>query len=88
MSFFDAFTNDRAELALKRTNKDLESGWQYASTHKLEAVLAVGSLVAFMVFMPAFTMLALAVSALALLSLNLFTPPSASDSVGHFLRGQ
>ena len=79
MSFFDAFTEERAELALKRTQKNIDDCWRKASRHPVEAALVIGSLVTLAVFAPAPVLSLLLISALALLCLNLFTPPSNGE---------
>ena len=85
MSFFDAFTEERAQLAFDRTKKNIEYGCKYASKHPVESALVIGSLVTLMVFIPAPVMLALLVSALALICFNLFTPQSHSYNTANFL---
>jgi len=81
MSFFDAFTEQRAQLAMRRTQKNLEDGWAFASRHPVQAALVMGSLLTLMVFTPAPVVLALLVSALALICFNLFNPPSSLERV-------
>lgn len=81
MSFFDAFTEERAQLALRRTQKNIEDSWRYASRHPVEAALVIGSLVTLMVFAPAPVMLMLSISALSLICFNLLNPPSNSDHI-------
>lgn len=72
MGFFDeAFTEERAELAARRTKRQFE----YACKHPEVAVPVIGALAALMVYMPAPIMIGLLVSALALMCANLFTPP-------------
>ena len=85
MSFFDAFTEKRAQLAFNRTKQNIDDGWKFASKHPVEAALVIGSLVTLMVFMPAPVVLALLASALALICVNLFTPPSQFENVAAFL---
>ncbi len=80
MSFFDGFTEERARLALIRTQKNIADVSQWLSRHPVEAAVVIGSLVTLMVFTPAPVVLALLVSALALICFNLFNPPSNSEN--------
>jgi hypothetical protein len=86
MSFFDAFTENRAELAFKRTQKNINDTWRYASKHPMEAAIVVGSLATLMILMPAPVLLLLAVSALALICFNLFNPETLCEQASSVLR--
>lgn len=80
MSFFDDITN-KADLALRRTRKNIEAGWTYASNNPVEAALIAGSLIALTIYMPAPVILTLCFSMLALLCVNLFKDATFTESV-------
>ena len=86
MAFFDdcitAFTPERLELSFKRSQKNLEDGWQYATRHPVEAALVVGSLITLSICYPEMLLTLLCVTALALICFNLFRPPTASENLG------
>ena len=88
MAFFDdcitAFTPERLELSFKRSQKNLEDGWQYATRHPVEAALVVGSLITLSICYPEMLLTLLCVTALALICFNLFSPPTVVESASSF----
>ncbi len=79
MSFFDESAHKRAELALNRTYKNFENAGKYAYQHPVEASLIIGSLVAVAVYFPVPVIIALCISALLLISFNLFKDPTPGE---------
>ncbi len=86
MSFFDAFTEGRAQLAFHRTKRNIDDGLRYLSKHQVETAVVIGSLVPLMLFMPASVMLSLLVSAFVLICFNLLTPPSHFENAENLMR--
>ena len=79
MNFFDASIEQRARLAMRRTQKNLDYGWALASRHPEQAALVMASLLTLMAFTPDPVCLVLFVSALALVCFNFIKPPSGLE---------
>ena len=81
------FTEERAQLALNRTRKNFEDADRYVLKNPAKTSVLVGSLAVAAVFFPAPVVLALCISALALLCYNLIQPDSlgggASRGLSH-----
>jgi hypothetical protein len=75
------FTENRAQLALDRTQKNFDDAGKYVSKHPIEASLLVAGLVVAAVFFPAPVILALCVCALALICLNLIKEPNMYENM-------
>lgn len=75
------FTEERAQRAFDRTRKNLDDAGKYAAKHPVEASLLVAGLVIAAVYFPAPAVLALCISALALICLNLFKEDSWGENL-------
>ena len=77
MSFF---TRERLDLALSRTNRQFYDLKKYAFQNPVQTCAMIGTVFVLSVYFPAVTILALCVSALALIGLNLYKEPDLGDA--------
>ncbi len=78
MSFFKS---DRAQIAFRRMNNQYNGVKNYALNHALQASVIVGSAVMLALYFPGPALLALCLSALALICFNLVKPPNVREQM-------